>query len=492
MTFAKIYFIVLGLLQQIVLPRVLGMGGYGALSNVLSLASVAYNPVITTSIQGVSRTVAQAPDATRAQAMRRALSIHALLAVPLAAGFFFAAGPVARLINAPHLAGGLRILAGVMLCYALYAPLIGVLNGRQRFVQQAAFDVLAATLRTVGLIAGAWYFANFFDKGTEGAASGFLASAVGVLLMAALVVGFGRPGAEQPTVRGYLAFVGSLFVGHALLNVLLQADLTLLRAFAGEAALNAGLPATAADDYVGAYRATQLFCFLPYQLLISITFILFPMLARAFRDGDQAAVARYVQTGMRLALVFAGAMVSVTSGLSGPLLRLVFPAPAAEYGTTAMQLLTLGFGAFALLGVLITVLNSLQRERRSAQIMGLAVLLVAALCTLLVRGAPLDAGLLLRTATATTVGLVLATVSAAWFVRRAAGAVVAPTSLLRVGVAVALSITLGRLLPEPGKVLTLAYALLVAGSYATLLILTRELGSADLQLVRRVLGRAKS
>jgi stage V sporulation protein B len=62
--FAKVYFILQGLVQQVILPRVLGLDGYGALASALSIAGIAYNPVTSTSIQGVSRAVAQAPLAT--------------------------------------------------------------------------------------------------------------------------------------------------------------------------------------------------------------------------------------------------------------------------------------------------------------------------------------------------------------------------------------------------------------------------------------------
>ena len=97
-----------------------------------------------------------------------------------------------------------------------------------------------------------------------------------------------------------------------LLNLLFQADQLLLRRFSADAALRAGLELTAADPLVGAYRATQLFCFLPYQLVISVSIVLFPMLARAHRDADGVALARYVRQGVRLALIGAGLIVSVT------------------------------------------------------------------------------------------------------------------------------------------------------------------------------------
>src|SRR6188768_2163609 len=42
---AKIYFIVLGLVQNLALKSALGVDGYGALSRVQTIASVTYNPI---------------------------------------------------------------------------------------------------------------------------------------------------------------------------------------------------------------------------------------------------------------------------------------------------------------------------------------------------------------------------------------------------------------------------------------------------------------
>ena len=49
--------------------------------------------------------------------------------------------------------------------------------------------------------------------------------------------------------------------------------------------------------------------------------ILFPMLAVAHKAKDGAAVARFVANGVRVAVLLAGLMVSVTSGLSGSSVR---------------------------------------------------------------------------------------------------------------------------------------------------------------------------
>jgi mannose-6-phosphate isomerase-like protein (cupin superfamily) len=63
-----------------------------------------------------------------------------------------------------------------------------------------------------------------------------VAGALLVLGVALAIVGVGREGPGGPTVRRHLIFMAELFVGQLLFNLLLQADLTLLRFFAGEAA----------------------------------------------------------------------------------------------------------------------------------------------------------------------------------------------------------------------------------------------------------------
>jgi stage V sporulation protein B len=246
----------------------------------------------------------------------------------------------------------------------------------------------------------------------------------------------------------------------------------------------------AADPFVGAYRATQLFAFLPYQLLIAVTFVLFPMLASAGKSGDRDDVRRYVATGLRLALIIGGAMVCVTSGLAGPLLMLVFGPEATSHGARALSVLAVGFGAFAIFGILTTVLNSLGFERASAIITGVAAALVAAACFFWVRGTPLSDELLLRTATATSTSIVLATIAASVLVHRAAGGLVAPSVVVRVLFAGTIATVVGRFLWDTPRLAAPLLALLVVAIYAAVLVASRELGSHDLALVKRVLKRS--
>ena len=489
---AKLYFLLAGLIQQAALPRLLGLSGYGALASALSLASIAYNPVVSTGIQGVSRAVAAAPKESAPAVLRQSLRVHATFAVALTVLGFVLSPYVASALGAPHLVRPLRILCGVLLAYGFYAPLIGALNGQRRLVSQALFDVGAATVRTASIITGAWVAlrsAHGATPAAEGPCFGALFGAVAVLVVALGVVGIGRAGRTPRRAGEHVAYVAPLLLAQTLLSLLLQADLTLLRRFAGEAAAVAGAPSTAADVYVGAYRATQLFSFLPYQLLVAITFVLFPMLAHARSDPDRTRVAAYVANGLRIALIVVGAMVCVTAGLPRQLLGLVIGPEAAHLGTTTLGILALGFGAFAIFSLLTAVLNGLGHERASLVITALAFALVVATCFGWVRGQALAEALLVRTALCTSAGIALATLLAGLYTRRIVGSLVPLAVLARVGLALGVALAVARALPAGRPLFVVPEAALVAAVYCLVLVVSRELGAADLALVRRVVKR---
>lgn len=492
-TFSKIYFLIFGFFQQAALVWVLGVGMYGALRTTQSPASITYNPLITTGIQGVSRAVVNATDAAREATIRQVLVIHSAMGLVIALGFFFVAPPVITFLGAPHVAGAVRIMSLVVFLYGVYTPLIGVLNGRRRFLSQAGFDMLATTLRTVGLIAGAWVMkgGERAVAAVEGSVTGFVISSSIMVILAGFAVGIGKKGAGAPSLGEHLRFVMPLMLAQVVLNLLLQADTNTLRYFASRAAVAAGQHLEAADPLVGAYNATQLFGFLPYQLLMGITFVLFPLLARAYQERDQKSVAQFVETGMRLALIIVGVVVSVSSGLSEQLLLLIYPRQAAELGADAMHVLTLGLGCFAIFGILLTILTSIKREVVGLWITAGGFLIVLAMNYLFVKGEEFGPDLLWWTAVSTSVGVAATTAAAAVSVYRTTGALVPLATSVRVLGALAITIAVARLLPSAGRIVTVAESGVVAVLFVFLLALSRELTPADFAMVRRVVSRGK-
>jgi stage V sporulation protein B len=273
------------------------------------------------------------------------------------------------------------------------------------------------------------------------------------------------------------------------LNLLLQTDMFLLSRFVGEAGGVLGLPVKESDVLVGAYGMAQLFAFLPYQMLISISFVLFPMLARAHSEEDSAAIARYTATGVRIALVIAGLMCGTVAALGPHVIRFAFSEAAAMRGGEALRVLALGMGAFAVLGIVSAALTSLKREGLAALLTAATVIAVAVGSVLLVPNAPFGPAMLMRSATAVALAMGLAAVVGGLVLRKISGAFTSPLTIVRVLAATAITLAVGSRLPWLGKLMVIPEAIGLGLLYLAILALLREIGGADLATLRQAFGR---
>src|ERR1019366_9483258 len=167
---AKVFFLIVGFVQQPLLRLAVGLSDFGGLAQALVVANTVNNVVVSSGTQGVSRVVAGAPG-HEPEALRAALRVHVAGAMAVGAPIY------ARFENAGDVVPPLLVLAMVALLYGLYAPLIGYLNGTRRFGRQAALDVTFATLRTVGLIGVGYAFATRGLSGVLGTTIGWVAAA---------------------------------------------------------------------------------------------------------------------------------------------------------------------------------------------------------------------------------------------------------------------------------------------------------------------------
>lgn len=492
---AKVYFILAGLVQQALLPKVIGLAGYGALSRVLAVANVVNNVVVSSSVQGVSRAVAGSRGDDR-PVLRAAIRVH--LPIALVAMVVCAAGSplVARAQLAEHVTLPLLAASLVVGLYGAYAPLVGALNGRGQFQRQAALDATFATLRTAGLVGGGWLLARA-GMGPLGAILGFAAAAAAIVPMALRWSGSGASAKDGPALdaRAYLLGLAPLGLAQLATNAVMQSDITLLGRFLSSAALESGLAhdaaRDAADEWVAVYRACQLFAFLPYQLLLSVTQVLFPMLARAKAEGDQEAVRTYVSRGVRLAAIAGGGLVAVVASMPSSLLRFAYGADVAERGGAALRVLALGQGAFALMGVGATVLASLGHERRAARVTAGALAATVLACVGLVPRAAFGGAQLAASALAVTSAMVLALAATAFVVRRVAGAFLPWATAARVCLALGVVVAIGTRVPTVGRLFAPIVACCMFLAYAVVLLATREVGREDVSAFVGMLRRRK-
>jgi len=497
---AKVFFLVAGFVQQPLLRLAVGLNDFGGLAQALVVANIVNNVVITSGTQGVSRTVAGAKG-REDEALRAALGVHVPLAAVVAGAMALAAPLYARFERAEDVVAPLLVLAGVALLYGLYAPLIGYLNGRNRFGRQAALDVTFATMRTLGLVGFGYGFARHGLSGVLGTTVGWVTAAAFIVPLAARSTGVGKAVARGelrppsvPSGRSYLTMLGPIAGAQLCTNLLMQIDIALLGRFLSERALFTLGAAEAADrasvkEWLAIYKECQTFAFLPYQLLFSVTLILFPMLVRAHAENDDVAVRAYVARGARLAAIFCGLLVGIVVAMPRSMLSFAYGAADAARGADVLRTMALAQGAFAMLGIATTVLTSLGRERTSALLTLAAVIAVGAACALFVPEADFGHEQLVRSAQACAGALVATLVVAGSIVHAKTGAFVPAATVARTGLALSACVALGFVVPRVGRLATPVLALAVGTMYVGLLVLTREIGPADLAMIRTLASR---
>lgn len=356
---AKGLFVLLGFVVTWAVPRLLGSpAAYGRLTAVTTALAILTNTLTQASVQSTSKLVSEREDEAPV-VVRRAFAL-ALGAGTLAASLFAAVSPPvsARVFGDPTLAPLFLVGALVLVGVPVYAAGVGALNGGRRFGAQARLDAGYSVARTVGLVGGA-----ALGLGALGAAAGFAAAVLVMAGVSVVVVGLGRaaPG-------GHARALLSLWVpvaAHTLaLNAVLQLDVELLMAAVAAMLRGEGVAAAeaaaAAADHGGLYRTAQSLAFVPYQLSIALTLVVFPLVSRATGAGDREAARATVRGALRFAVLWLVLCEAPLAGAGGRVLDLLFP-DAFVRGADALPLLCLSQVLFALFALASTVLTGAGR-----------------------------------------------------------------------------------------------------------------------------------
>ncbi len=484
---AKVYFILAGFIVQFSLPRLFGSPEvFGFFSVAMSGISIVNNVLIAATIQSVSKFVSE--DETRAPAMlRQGLTLQAVLGVAIVGAIALGAETIAAFMLDRSLAPLLRIASIVTLSYAVYAALVGHLNGMRSFGRQARYDVTFTTLRTVGILGGAW-----LGFGAIGAMGGFAAAAAMIAALSLFGVGVGERGARAP-VGVWVAFMAPIWAYQGCLNGVLQVDLWVLKKTIAELATagGGGLAAAAAeaDRYAGFYRGAQTFAFVPYQLVLATTFIVFPTVSRATALGDEEAATRAVRGSLRFSTLALLAMAAPIAGAGEALLRFAY---GAEYvaGAPALRVLAFGLVAFTLFVVSATAMGGSGRPLVSAGVAALGLVVVVVACRALLARVGLGEHALEAVAAGTSLGMLVAMIAAAVAVRVRFGTFVPAATALRGALASVAGFAAARYgLPTGVPIAFLFAPALGFFAFVAVLLVTREIGRDELELVRRVFGR---
>lgn len=518
-TLAKVWFLVTSTIVNIGLPRMLdNPARFGDFKVVNTLISIVNMVMITGTIQAVSKLVSENESSART-VRRRALALQVLVGGGLFVILMFAAGPICTFaLQDGSLAPYLRVSALVVLAYAFYAVFVGLLNGLKNFRGQAALDMTFSTMKT-GLIVGL-VLAGF---GVMGAFAGFAAAAIAIVGIAAWRtrrIGHGTPLVAIDN-RRMTGFMLQVMAYTFVVNMLLQVDVLILKGFElgpfkeelgtalGRARidlLGSALPAygggapdatltalatEATSRLAGFFGAMKNVAMIPYQAIISVTFVIFPLISQATFSKDQDSSRRYIRQTFRASLILVAAPCVVLVGCAEPLVSLLF-GEAYTVGADALVVLLAATVCFALLFVGNTIVTGAGHARTALGI-GLITLLasVGSMIGLLSASGPWRSALLAAAwggAGALIIGLILCLIVIALRYR----ATMPLLTLIRVaGVGTAL-VAAASFLPSGGPILLVLRMALLGLAFLAGLALTGEFTRQDLDSVKRILGRRKT
>jgi O-antigen/teichoic acid export membrane protein len=485
---AKVWFLIAGLLMQLLLPRMFGSSAvFGMWTLVLAWLSTPNNVMVTATIQAVAHFTAKgAVESSK----RAALRMNLLLGTGTAFAFFLLAPVIADFEHDAELVPHLRLAAAIVLSYSFYAVFVGAANGARQFHKQAGLDMMFATLR-VGLV----LMAALLFHATLPAVGGFVVAAVIILVVSMIWVGLPTQARDESpvAVSRMLGYIGWLILYLAAINVLMFLDGWWLKRLCTEAAVADGIADVkrTVDALVGVYGAAQTVSRLPYQMILAGAFVVFPLLSVPALQADRVRARQYITATLRYALVATVGLVVALGARPEATMRLLYP---AEYstGAAALAILLAAYACFSLLTIVGTITNSLGYTAETA---GLGVLTAIGTCLsvyLSIRGSlqaheqPLRAaafGLLFGMAGGLGISLI--------YLYGRLRATIPPLTLLRTGFALLVTLGLGRLWPAPGtagllgsKLGTLLGSGLLFLAYWLVLLLLGELSKRELLSLR--------
>jgi O-antigen/teichoic acid export membrane protein len=489
-TAAKLWFMVAGYVVQFGLPRALGSPeAYGIWILVTSWLSPVNNVMVTATIQTVSKftseTEGRVPSVTRA-----ALRMQTVVGGLVALAFLALAPVVASAYHQPGLAVPFAVVAGVVLCYSFYAVLVGAANGARAFHKQAGLDATFSTLRAALVVGGALLFHS-----VSFAAAGFVAAAAIILVLSLRVIGpaaglfSGAP--ERFPMPTLARLFGTLALYLGVVNLMMFVDSMLLPHLVYQAAERAGAanPAQLASAQEGFYGAAQNVARIPYQLILAVTFVIFPLVSKSTFAQETERTRTYVRATMRYSLVVVALLAATLGSRPDATLRLFYK-PEYAVGATGLIALLAGYVCFSLFNIAGTILNGAGHTRATTFI-GITALAISVAANWIAISWALASGRdpLLWAALSTAVAMFAGLLLSGLFLLRSFGAFLPPLSLLRVSAATAAAYAVGRYWPTTGflggKLGTLVSMSCCGLAFLMVAVGSGELRPAELKRLRK-------
>jgi stage V sporulation protein B len=465
-TAAKIWFMVSGYGIAFTLAHLLTDESYGIYRVVINTVSIINAVIVTGTYQTVSKYVAQEPE--KADSVKwKALGLQVYVGGAASLGFFLLAPVVASLLHDQRLTGHLRLASLITLSYSFYSVYTGYFNGKRKFSVQAGLDITYSTLKLVFIVVLAWV-----GFGVTGSVGGFALAAAAVLCASAMIA---RGGDREGDVRvGQLfKFQSYLLILTFVLTLLQRVDLMLIKALSSP-------DAQVASKNAGYYSAALDIANITYQIIVSVTFVIFPLISRSAFEDDRQRTQSYVSNTLRYTLMVMALSATLFSSSASGVLRVIYP-DSYQAASQALSIVAFGMLFFGLLYVVTTIISASGQPRVSLLIAAITLVLSAALNALLIPSRGLAGA-----ATATTISMLAGSVIACSYVWMRFGALMPILSAVRIVACAAVVYGAALIFNPASRVLIGGQLIALSVAYMVALIICGELGQRDLSLIARV------
>jgi stage V sporulation protein B len=466
-TAAKVWFIASGFGIELILTRLMTLEQFGIYKVVIGVVSIINAVVIAGTYQTVSKYISQEPGKADS-VKRKSLGLQLLVGGSITIGFFLLAPLTARYLNDERLTDYLRIASFITLSYSFYAVFTGYFNGQKKFLAQAALDMTYSTLKLVCIVALVW-----IGLGVAGAVGGFAIAAAVILTISAIAAKGGSRTGEVKASELF-RFQSYLLIFTLVLNLLQKVDLILIKSLSST-------DATVASENAGYYGAAINLANITYQIIISATFVIFPLISEVTFANDRASTRAYVTNTLRYSVMIMAPVATLFSANAAEAIRVVYPTNY-QAGGAALGVVAFGMLLFGALHVMTAIISASGHPKVSLAVGAVTLATSAALNYLLIPKLGITGA-----AIGTTAAMFVGAAAGGGYVLAKFGALMPLKSILRIALGAGAIYGASLVFTPDSKVLILAEMVALGLVYFVALVLTGELGRDDLGAVKKVL-----
>lgn len=461
LTCGQVVFLIAGYVVHIVLARGLGPAEYGSYGIMLSVLSTVALVLTSGMPEAIARFASERP-AEANGIFAQGIGIQLRFSLLLCAAYALCSPLIGLALRDGALTPALAASALAVPPVALYAVVVGALNGQRRFAAQALTVGGYGALRASMVIALAPHFK------IAGAVAGFVLAPT-VIVALALPGILRRRTASRLASRELWVFARPVIGFTIALNLLMTLDLFVVKAVVRDA------------ESVGYYAAATTVAKVPYFFFSALGTVLLPIVSSAGEDSREQ-VLHVVRNAIRLIFAVSLGVVAVVAPFSRSILHMLY---GQRYGEAALPLglLVLAMTLFTLTYTVAYALNGLGQPRPAMRLTAVGLVFEGVLAIVLtpVLG-PVGA------ATASCFASLGILAGLLRYARPFLGTPLPLKSLLRVSLAFGVTGALGLALPHARPV-HLLLSIPVALVYVATLLVSREFTLQELaSWVRREPG----